>query len=215
MISRIARCSRHAAVTRACRLAPIPSQRPEPFRGVLDDLEHVGAEGVDELAREVRADPLDETGTEVLLDSFQSGRRDDPQVIGTKLETVGGIVDPGAQAVDLLAGMDRRGVAHHRGQITPPARLDLQDAEAGILVVEGDSLYQAPQRLRRAFGHGSPPNSSRARSMNPRIGSLGSSGDAFPGSRPDSSAPCRPPGIRSSRPCRPCRPLPTLFSSRV
>ena len=54
----------------------------QSLRLLFDDLEHLLAEGPDQLLGEVRADALDHAGAEVLLDAFQRGRRHDAQLLG-------------------------------------------------------------------------------------------------------------------------------------
>ena len=143
-------------------LGPDALQRPKPFRRPFDDVEHLRAERLHQLAREVRADALDEARAQVLLDSFEGGRRDDPQRLGAELDAVGGVVHPGAAAIDLFARADRGGAAHHGRQLPAAPDLDLQDAEAGVLAVEGDTLHQPLQAFFRVFGrlgcHGRDPS---------------------------------------------------------
>ena len=46
-------------------------QREQAFRAPFDDFEHLGSKGLDQLMREMRTDAFDETGTQVLLHSFE------------------------------------------------------------------------------------------------------------------------------------------------
>ena len=65
---------------------------------------------------------------------------------------MGPIVDPPAARLDELAGADRCRMADDGDQIALAARLHPQDAEAAVLVVEGDPLDEAGEVL--AFGCG-------------------------------------------------------------
>ena len=87
---------------------------------------------------------------EVLLDALGRGRRRRAEEIGAKLYAVRPVVDPPPARLHELAGADGRSVADDRDQIAMAARLDPQDAEAAVLVVEGDALDQAGEVL--AFG---------------------------------------------------------------
>ena len=49
--------------------------------------------------------------------------------------------------MDELAGRNHRGVAENRDQVALTAGLDTQDAEAVLVVVEGDALDEAGQDL--------------------------------------------------------------------
>ena len=60
---------------------------------------------------------------------------------------MGAFVDPGARRLDELAGTDRGCMANYRDQVTLAPRLDAQDAEAVVGIVEGDPLDQTTQRL--------------------------------------------------------------------
>ena len=57
------------------------------------------------------------------------------------------VVDPPAARLHELTGANGRSVADDRDQIAMAARLDPQDAEAALLVVEGDALNQAGEVL--------------------------------------------------------------------
>jgi hypothetical protein len=57
------------------------------------------------------------------------------------------VVDPGPARLDELTGRNHRGVAENRDQVALPASFDPQDAEAVLVVVEGDALDKTGQNL--------------------------------------------------------------------
>ena len=119
----------------------------QAVRLLLDQVEHGLAEGTDQLLRIDRADAADHAGAEVLLDALQRGRRGRLQEGGLELQAMGAVVDPGPRCADELAGRDQRRVADHGDGVALAARLDPQDAEAGLGAVEGDPLDQPGQGL--------------------------------------------------------------------
>ena len=64
-----------------------------------------------------------------------------------ELLAVGAVVDPFARGGDPLAGRNGRGMADDGHDITMPARLGAQNAEAILGVVIGDALDQAGQHF--------------------------------------------------------------------
>ena len=113
----------------------------------LDDVEHLLAERLDHLLGVDRADAADHAGAEILLDALDGGRRRGAHEARLELLAVGAVVDPFARGGDPLAGGDRRGVADDGDQFAMAARLDAQDAEAVLGIVEGDPLDQAGQNF--------------------------------------------------------------------
>jgi hypothetical protein len=57
------------------------------------------------------------------------------------------VVDPFARCRDPFAGGDHRGVAGNGDQVAVAARLDAENAEAVLGVVESDTLDDAGQNL--------------------------------------------------------------------
>ena len=119
----------------------------QPCRRLLDDVEHLFAEGLDQLLGVDRADALDHTGSEILLDPLGGGRRRRAQEIGAELHPVRAVVDPPAARLHELAGTDCRSVADDGDQVALAPRLHPQHAEAAVLVVEGDPLDEASEVL--------------------------------------------------------------------
>ena len=115
----------------------------EPRGLPVDDVEDRGAERVHEAPGEVRADPLDEAGAEVLLDALDGRRRDRREAAGRELHAVDAVVHPRAFGLDELADRDGRGVADHGDRFAAAADQDAQDGEAVLLVVEGDAFDRA------------------------------------------------------------------------
>ena len=113
----------------------------------LDDVEHLLAEGLDHLLGVDRADAADHAGAEILLDAFDRGRRRGAHEARLELLAMGAVVDPFARRGDPFAGGDGGGVADDGHQFAVAARLDAQDAEAVLGVVEGDALDEAGQHF--------------------------------------------------------------------
>jgi hypothetical protein len=102
------------------------------LRLLFDDVEHVLAEGARQLAPVDRTDALDQTGAQVLLDALQGGRRGGAQEGGFELRAVFAVLFPAARRLDVLARRDRRRVADQGDEILVTARLDPQNAVAGL-----------------------------------------------------------------------------------
>ena len=108
----------------SARFGPMPSTSLQPRRRLLDDVEHLFAEGLDQLLGVDRADALDHAGGKVLLDALGGGRRRRAQEVGAELHAVRPVVDPPAARLDELAGTDGCGMTDEGDQITLAARLD-------------------------------------------------------------------------------------------
>ena len=119
----------------------------QPIGLGLDDVEHLLAERLDHLLGVDRADAADHPGTEILLDAVDGGRRRGAHEARLELLAMGAVVDPFARRGDPLAGGDHGGVADDGDQIAVAARLDAQNAEAVLGVVERDALDKAGQNF--------------------------------------------------------------------
>ncbi len=119
----------------------------QPFRLGLDDVEHLLAEGADQLAGIDRADAPDHAGAQILLDALDRGGRGGAHEARPELEAVGAVVDPLPRGGDPLARTDHGGVADRGDEIAVPARLDAEHAEAVLGIVEGDALDRPGQDL--------------------------------------------------------------------
>src|SRR5467141_2079962 len=86
-----------------------------------------------------RPDAANHAGAEIFLDTLDRRRGRSLEERGLELNPVGTVVDPGSARLDELAGRDHRGVAENGDQVALPAGFDTQDAEAVLLVVEGDA----------------------------------------------------------------------------
>ena len=113
----------------------------------LDNVEHLLAEGSDELLGIDRAHTPDHAGREVLLDAVGRSRRRGAQEARFELLAVGAVVDPFARGGDPFAGRNGCGVADHGHNVTMPARLGTQNAKAILCVVVGDALDEAREHF--------------------------------------------------------------------
>ena len=143
----------------SARFGPMPSTSCKSCRRLLDDVEHLLAEGLDQLLGVDRADAFDHPRGEILLDALGGGRRRRTQKVGAELHTVRAVVDPPAARLDELAGTDRCGMADDGNQVALAAGLHPQDAKAAILVVERNALDEAREVL--AFGCSLRPTEAR------------------------------------------------------
>ena len=116
----------------------------------LDDVEHRLAEGLDHFPGVDRPDPADHAGGEILLDALDGTRRRGAHETRLELLAVGPVVDPFPRGGDPFAGGDRRRVADDGDEITMPACLDAQHAEAALGIMEGHPFDGAGEH--RAVG---------------------------------------------------------------
>jgi hypothetical protein len=94
-----------------------------------------------------RPDPADHARAEILLNALERRGWCRTQKARLELEPVGAVVYPCARRLDELAGADRRRVSNDSDQVALASRLDTQDTEAVVGIVERDPLDQATQRL--------------------------------------------------------------------
>jgi hypothetical protein len=118
---------------------------PQPHGRGFDRVEHLVAEGPNELLCIDGPDTRDHAGAEVLLDSVDRRRRRGLQESGAELQSVGSVVDPLAAGGDPFSGGDRRRLTNDRHKVAMAARLRSENAKAALLVVEGDPLDEAGQ----------------------------------------------------------------------
>ena len=147
MISRTIFCSAQAPVIRLARIGPMPVTSRSRSRLGLDDVEHLLAERLDHLLGVDRADAADHAGAEILLDAVDRGRRRGAHEARLELLAMGAVVDPFARRGDPFAGGDGGGVADDGDQVAVAARLDAENAEAVLGVVERDALDKARQHF--------------------------------------------------------------------
>ncbi len=131
-----------------------PGHFPEALRAALDHLEHLLAEGGDQLASHGAPDPLDHARAEIGLDALEGGRRHDGQAAGAKLLTVARAGLPVALGAHDLARRHRRAFADHGRWLALVGELDPEHAEAAVGVVEDDPLDQAGEGLGGSLGGG-------------------------------------------------------------
>ena len=124
----------------------------QPIGLGLDDIEHLLAERLDHLLGIDRPDAADHPRAQVLLDAVDRRRRRGAHEARLELLAMGVIVDPVARCGDPFSGGDDGGVADDRDQVAMSARLDAENAEAVLGVVEGHPLDKARQHfLGRGF----------------------------------------------------------------
>src|SRR5262249_4715835 len=112
----------------------------EKSGALVNDGQGALAEDVDNLAREMWTDPLDEPGGEILGDALGRVRRSCPQLVRLELKPSVTVVDPAAACLNILAGHRVGQIADYRDQVTPAPRLDAQDNEAVLGILERDAL---------------------------------------------------------------------------
>jgi len=140
---------------RPARTWPMPVLA-KPFGLGLDDVEHLVAERLHQLAGVDLADVAYHARAQVLLDALGRRRRRVAQEMRLELVAVGAVVDPLPGCGDPLPGRDRGGAADDDDQVTMAPRLDPEHAEPVVRVVLADVLDQPGQdlaicRLRRAL----------------------------------------------------------------
>src|ERR1700722_8168071 len=113
----------------------------------LDDLEHLVAEGTQQLLGIGRADAPDHTGGKVLLDALDRCGLRGLEKPGPELLAMGTVVDPVPRCGDPLAGRYCRGVTHHGDEVALAPRLDPNDTKAVFGVLVCDALDQPRQYL--------------------------------------------------------------------
>ena len=113
-------------------------------RAFVDDVEGAFAEDLDDLAGEVRADALDQTGAEILFDALHGVRRRGAQrrsALNCRPWSRSCAHSP--VACEVFAGDDGRQVADDGDQPALSLDLDAQHGKAGVRVVKGDPFDDA------------------------------------------------------------------------
>ena len=113
----------------------------------FDDFEGRFAESADDPLGEFGTDAANHARAEIFLDAFGRRRWSRLEKIRLELQAMRAIGDPDADGVDEFAGRDRSRMPNDRDEITPPARLHLEDCEAILLIVKGHPLDRADERL--------------------------------------------------------------------
>ena len=119
----------------------------KPFGLGLDDVEHLVAERLHQLAGVDLADAAYHARAQVLLDALGRRRRRAAQEVRLELVAVGAVVDPLPGCGDPLPGRDRGGAADDGEQVTVAPRLDPEHAEPVVRVVVADVLDQPASTL--------------------------------------------------------------------
>ena len=109
----------------------------------------------------------DHAGAEVVLDALRRGRHRRAQEAGLELEAMGAVVVPDAGRLNELTRRDRSGMTDDGDQVAMTTRLDAENAEPVLRIMEGHPLDQTGQYLpvgsggRRWFGPWSHPRPNR------------------------------------------------------
>src|SRR5215813_8828817 len=117
----------------------------QAFGGLRNDVKDLRAKGLDQLFGKVRADAFDHAGAEIFFNTFEGTRRDDAQRLRLELQAMRPIVDPHTLPLNVLPRVNRCRGADDRHQIAVPTDLDPEDAEAGLLTMEGHTLHGTGQ----------------------------------------------------------------------
>ena len=112
-------------------------------RGIFDDLENFLPEFRHHLFRVNRSDPADQSAAEIFFNALEGGRGVATDIRRAQLHSVVATPLPPPLRRDPFAGRDRRDHTDHRHQVAPAFHFHLEHREAGVLIVEGDSLDQA------------------------------------------------------------------------
>ena len=118
--------------------------------GRLEDFERPFLVEADDLGRQLRPDAADCPGSQILFDAFRRGRVGGLQFVGLELLAVFPVHDPLAGRFQMLACRNRSRAAHDRHQVLAALDLHLENGEAVLRVVVGDSFDEAGE----GFGHG-------------------------------------------------------------
>src|ERR1044071_960917 len=158
----------------SCTLGADAGHFAQTRRLLLDNFEHLLAEGTGELPGIDRADAADHAGAQVLLDALDRRRCRDLEERGPELHAVNAVVHPGAARLDKLAGRNGRGVTEYCYEVPLAARLHAQHAKPVLLIVECDAFDEAGEDLcgracRRSLSHGHPPNVRKCSAETSRI----------------------------------------------
>lgn len=108
---------------------------------------HCQARTGDDPLGELRADAPDHAGAEIAGHALHRRGRRGLQQVRLELQAVRSIREPDSDSVDVLTGGDRSRMSDEGDQVPPASRLDLEDREAGVRVVERHPLDAADQRF--------------------------------------------------------------------
>src|SRR6266478_2717067 len=147
MISRTIFCSAQASVMRLARTGPIPvtSRRRSGSASIVSNTFSPKARTsffcVD------RADAPDHAGAQVFLDTVDRRWRRGAHESRLELLAMGIVVDPFAGCGDPLTRGNGRGMSHDRYQVAVTPRLDPENAETVVVIMEGNSLDETGENF--------------------------------------------------------------------
>ena len=157
---------------RFARTFPMPVTSRSRSGSASIDIEHLLAEGPDQLAGVDRADAPDHPGAQILLDALDGRRLRGADEARPELLAVGAVVHPFAGGGDPFPGRHHGRVADHGDQVAMAPRPGPQHAEPVLRIVEGDALHRSGQNL--AVGRLLPPSGGRLHDV-PSAGAVSSS----------------------------------------
>ena len=127
----------------------------ESFDVRLDDVDGLRSEPPDDGPGEPRADALDQSAAEVLLDAVHRGGHRLLPCRGDELAPVAFVHLPLAPAQENAPHGNLRQVAHERNEVAVALHPDLQHRVAVLGILVGDAFHHAAQVCRRVSIHSS------------------------------------------------------------
>ena len=135
-----------------------PLQVQQEIRRLLQDLECAFLVEADDAGGQFGPDAADGPGCEIALDALGGRRMGYLQLMGLELLAVFSVHHPAPARLDMLAGGDRRCVAHDGHQVTPALGIHPQHGKAVLRIVVRDPLDKTAEGLglgiRGVRGHG-------------------------------------------------------------
>jgi hypothetical protein len=128
-------------------LGPHAQRLPQPAGVFVEHAQRVGTEALDDASGGDRADPLDQPGAQVALDTLDGGREDLCAPLGLELAAILLVGRPGPLQPQTLAGVDLGQVADDGHQVGVAGGVKADDRVAGFLVIVGDALDSAVELI--------------------------------------------------------------------
>ena len=144
-MSRTAFCPAQPDAILSARNSPMPGPH-EAGSGRFDDSSG-DPELPDDSPCELGSDASHHARPEITSDALLRRGRGGLEHVRIELQPVCSICQPDSDGVDVLAGGDRRGMTDERNQVPFPARLDLEDRESRVRVVERHPFDATDQAL--------------------------------------------------------------------
>ena len=119
----------------------------QAIRLCLDRVKYLLAESSNKLFCVDRADATDHAGAQVFLDTVDRRWRRGAHESRLELLAMGMIVDPFAGCGDPLARGNGRGMSDDRYQVAVTPRLDPENAETVVVIMESNSLDETGENF--------------------------------------------------------------------